>query len=233
METDTQNLPLVSVIIPALNEERSIGEILEILHNRTGVEVIVADGGSSDRTVEICRDFSASVISTCAGRGAQMNAGAKAAKGEILLFLHADTLLPPDWQDAVRQALGDEKVTGGAFSFALSGSSLAFSLITFMVNMRSKIIGLPYGDQAIFVRREIFEKLHGFKSLPIMEDVAFIRDLKKLGKVAIVESAVITSSRRWEKEGWLKTTVRNQALLYLYLLGVSPEKLYRFYKAIR
>ncbi|MDH3975598.1 MAG: TIGR04283 family arsenosugar biosynthesis glycosyltransferase [Deltaproteobacteria bacterium] len=233
MEKNTNNSPLISVVIPALNEEGSIEATLEAAKNAATVEVIVADGGSSDNTAEICRSCGVRVINSPPGRGPQMNAGAKASKGDIILFLHADTLLPSGYDGTVRAALIDKNTVGGTFSFALSRSSRVFSLITFMVNLRSKLMGLPYGDQAIFVRRSEFEKLGGFNPVPIMEDVAFIRALKKLGKIKIVDDAVITSSRRWEKEGWLKTTVRNQVLLYLYLLGVSPERLYRFYKAVR
>lgn len=233
MPHNKENLPLLSVIIPALNEENTIEATLDALLSGTNTEIILSDGGSSDKTVELCKKRGITVISSPPGRGPQMNEGAKAAKGGILLFLHADTLLPSGWDKAVRQALNDRKTVGGAFSFALCRSSLVFSCITFMVNARSKIFGLPYGDQAIFVRRSIFQKMGGFKPFPIMEDVAFIRDLRKFGTVIITDKAVITSSRRWEKEGWLKTTIRNQILLCLYLSGVSPEKLYHFYKAIR
>jgi len=233
MEKNSTDSPLISVIIPTLNEEHSIEETLNTVMGAENVEIIISDGGSSDATAHICREKGVTVINASPGRGPQMNGGAKVAKGEILLFLHADTLLPLGWQDALREVLINDEVSGGAFSFALSRSSMTFSFISFVVNLRSKLLGLPYGDQALFMRRKHFEILGGFRPIPIMEDVALVSDLKKLGTLEILDSAVITSSRRWEKEGWIKTTLRNQCLLYLYLLGVSPEKLYRFYQAIR
>ena len=162
-----------------------------------------------------------------------MNQGAAAASGDILLFLHADSILPKGWDDLVRETLDDTGIAGGAFSFALSRRSLPFSFISFMANFRSRFFKLPYGDQAIFVRREIFEKLGGFREIPILEDVELVKGIRKLGKLIVLSSPVITSSRRWDKEGWIKTMLRNQLLLFLYHLGVSPERLYRFYQAVR
>jgi GT2 family glycosyltransferase len=135
--------------------------------------------------------------------------------------------------EEVVEILKDGRVSCGAFRFALPEKSAAFGLISAMVNLRSKWLKLPYGDQALFMRRERFEEAGGFKELPIMEDVDLVRRLRKKGRIKITKRAVVTSARRWCKEGWLWTTVRNQALLWLYLLGLSPERLYRFYKLVR
>lgn len=225
---------MMSVIIPTLNEELGIEDTIH--HARGGgedVEIIVADGGSADSTVGIVKHFAEHVISAPSGRARQMNAGAAAAKGGVLVFLHADTILPDGWADMIEKALGNKDVVGGAFSFSTSGQAKAMKLVAFIVNLRSRLLSLPYGDQAIFIRRECFEAMGGFKEIPIMEDVELVGRLKKYGRLTILKTPIITSSRRWEEEGWLKTTLRNQLLLFLYLLGVSPERLHRFYEAVR
>ncbi|MDT8318738.1 MAG: TIGR04283 family arsenosugar biosynthesis glycosyltransferase [bacterium] len=224
---------MISVIIPTLNEELALGKSLVLARNSKEVEIIVSDGGSDDDTLAIAKRLADKVISSPAGRGVQMNRGAAAASGDILIFLHADTSLPADWDDLVRETLRDEEIAGGAFSFSLSDSSIPFSLISLMVNIRSRLLKLPYGDQAIFARRALFEKLGGFREIPIMEDVELVKGMRRLGRIKMLDLSVITSSRRWEKEGWIRTTVRNLFLLFLYHLGVSPERLYRFYKAVR
>lgn len=228
---------MISVIIPTLNEELTLEKSLISVGNSKEVEIIVSDGGSDDATLAIAERLVHKTLSSPAGRGAQMNQGAAAASGDILLFLHADTILPVGWDDFLRTALSDKKIAGGAFSFSLSsshsGCSPSFSFISLMVNLRSRLLKLPYGDQAIFIRRELFEKLGGFREIPIMEDVELVKGMRRLGRLKILNLPVITSSRRWEKEGWIKTTVRNLLLLFLYRLGVSPERLYRFYRAVR
>ena len=224
---------MISVIIPTLNEELTLEKSLISARNSRDVEIIVSDGGSLDSTHTIAEQLADKVLSSPAGRGVQMNRGTDASSGDILLFLHADSILPKGWDDLVRETLNDIRIAGGAFSFALSRRSLPFSFISFMANFRSRFFKLPYGDQAIFVRRDIFEKLGGFREIPIMEDLELVKGIGRCGTVKILNLPVITSSRRWDKEGWIKTTVRNQLLLFLYHLGVSPERLYRFYQAIR
>lgn len=224
---------MISVIIPTLNEELTLEKNLISVGNSKDVEIIVSDGGSNDATLAIAKRLAGKTLSSPAGRGAQMNVGASAASGDILLFLHADTILPAGWEGHVREPLIDEEVAGGGFAFSLSGHSPSFSFISFMVNIRSRLLKLPYGDQALFVRRRIFNKLGGFREIPIMEDVELVKGMRRLGRIQILDQPVITSSRRWEREGWIRTTFRNLSLLFLYHLGVSPERLYKFYRAVR
>ncbi|MBE9504074.1 MAG: TIGR04283 family arsenosugar biosynthesis glycosyltransferase [Proteobacteria bacterium] len=224
---------MISVIIPTLNEELCIEDTIHPARDGGDVEIIIADGGSNDSTTTIVQHFADKIISASKGRAKQMNAGAAAAEGSILLFLHADTILPVGWVEMIEKALENKNVAGGAFSFSTSGHSKGLKLVTFIVNLRSRVLSLPYGDQAIFIRREHFDAMEGFKEIPIMEDVDLITKMKKRGKLIILQAPVLTSSRRWEKEGWIKTTVRNQMLLFLYLLGIPPEKLFRFYNNIR
>lgn len=224
---------MISIIIPTLNEELTLEKSLISAGNSKDVEIIVSDGGSDDSTLAIAERLADKTISSPVGRGVQMNGGAAEAAGDILLFLHADTLLPSDWDKLVREALRDGEIAGGAFSFSLSGCSPSFLFISLMVNLRSRLLKLPYGDQAIFVRRDVFEKLGGFREIPIMEDVELVKGMRRLGTLKILDMPVITSSRRWEKEGWMRTTVRNLLLLFLYHLGISPERLYKFYRTVR
>lgn len=223
---------LISVVIPTLNEEDVIEETLGRVINTPGVEVIVSDGGSSDWTVEIAQK-QARVVSSVCGRGCQMNSGASKASGEILLFLHADTGLPDGWVGKITAAMADERVVGGAFSLSIDSDKLSHKIIAAAANLRSRFLGLPYGDQGIFVRRTVFEKIGGFKDIPIMEDVELMRRLKRTGKIVLLKDKVTTSARRWEKEGAVYTTLRNWILLSLYFLGVRPERLYRVYKMVR
>lgn len=223
---------ILSVILPTLNEEGAIETTIRQVAGSHEVEVIVSDGGSTDRTVEIAQRY-ARVVSSMCGRGCQMNSGAKGASGDILLFLHADTLLPEGWADKINAVMADERVAGGAFSLSIDSDKLSHKIIAAAANIRTLMTNIPYGDQGIFVRRSVFDKIGGFREIPIMEDVDFIRRLKNTGKVLILKDKVKTSARRWEKEGAVYTTLRNWLLMSLYCMGVQPEKLYWFYKAIR
>lgn len=226
----------ISVIIPTLNEEASIAATLKSLVSQNlkaeSLEVIVADGGSSDRTVEIARRV-VKVVASRPGRGCQMNSGADAASGDILLFLHADTILPANWHEGIISAMTDERVVGGAFSLSIESGRLSHRIIAASANARSRFLGLPYGDQGIFVRKAIFEIMGGYKDLPIMEDVDLVSRLKRLGRLVLLRDKVKTSARRWEKEGVFFTTLRNWLLMTLYSLGVPPVRLYWLYKHIR
>lgn len=223
---------MISVIIPTLNEEDVIEKTLDGLVKVPGIEVIVSDGGSTDKTVNLCKQF-ARVVNSEPGRGRQMNAGAKEASGDILLFLHTDTILSEGWKDKIVTAMSGENVVCGAFSLSIDSERLSHKIISATANIRSRITRIPYGDQGIFIKRSVFEKIGGFKDIPIMEDVDLMRRLKKVGKVVMLKDKVKTSARRWEKEGVIYTTLRNWLLISLYYMGVSPEKLHRFYKTIR
>lgn len=221
--------PRISVIIPTLNEEDHLLQAIGKARAEFNVEVIVADGGSQDRTLEA--SVGAHVIECRQGRAAQQNAGAKAATGDILLFLHADTTLPDRWDWIVREALADPSVALGAFSFKIREQMRGLKFIEATANKRSRKGNMPYGDQGLFLRRATFEKVGGFPDFPIMEDYALVRALRSLGNVVTVPEAAITSGRRWQQHGVLKVTLINKLMIMGYHLGISPEKLARMYRA--
>lgn len=222
----------ISVVIPVMNEASIIEKSLRDLNREMIVETIVSDGGSKDATVEIACRY-AKIMHSFPGRGNQMNYGVKAAKGNIVLFLHADTTLPDNWRDKILSSMTDEAVVAGAFSLSIDSSRFLLRLIAAAANIRTRLTGIPYGDQGIFVKRSVFEKIGGFSNIPIMEDIDIMRRLKKVGRIVILEDKVQTSARRWDREGIVFTTIRNWLLLALYYLGVAPERLFRFYQAVR
>lgn len=196
-----------------------------------GVEIIVVDGGSTDKTREIAEELGAKfIISEHKGRAVQMNLGAKIARGDILLFLHGDTLLPPNYQELIINTLSQPGIIAGAFELKITGEEKSLRLVEKLVNWRSHFFLLPYGDQGIFLKASIFEDLGGFPDLPIMEDFELIQRLKKRGKIGIVAAAVTTSGRRWQKLGVWKTTLINQLVIIGYYLQVSPQILKQFYR---
>ncbi|MFQ5682912.1 MAG: TIGR04283 family arsenosugar biosynthesis glycosyltransferase [Candidatus Binatia bacterium] len=219
----------ISVIIPALNEDKSIGWTLEALGSLLPDEIIVVDGGSTDRTRTIARQKGALLISAPCGRALQMNRGAEAARGDVLLFLHADTQLPASALRDVRSALSDPRCVGGRFDVRLDGGRRIFDLIGYLISLRSRWTKVATGDQAIFVRRDVFQEMGGFPEIPLMEDIAFSRSLKRKGTVACLKSTVLTSTRRWEGDGVWRTVLRMWVLRLLFLSGVSPFQLKRFY----
>jgi rSAM/selenodomain-associated transferase 2 len=164
-------------------------------------------------------------IEATRGRARQMNAGAAAARGRWLLFLHADTRLPSNWRDAIDAADADPRVTLGCFRFALDSPSLFARAIECGVRIRVAAFGLPYGDQALFVRRELFNQIGGYADVPIMEDVDLVQRLRKRGRLFCAANPAVTSARKWEQEGWIRRTVRHLRLITLYLLGVTPDRL--------
>jgi len=222
-----------SVIIPTLNEEIRIEGLLRSFQNISALEVIVSDGMSQDRTVEIAKRLASCVLISARGRARQMNEGARHATGEVLLFLHADTRLEASAFDQLTSALGDPTIIGGAFSLGLESRAGGLRLIEAVTNLRSRLFSLPYGDQAIFVRRTVFEEIGGYTELPLMEDLDLVQRLKKRGRLVILPAKAITSARRWEKEGIFYTTVRNWAVTILFFLGVSPTTLARWYPPVR
>ncbi len=219
----------ISIIIPALNEAARITATLEQVCHRPHVEVIVADGGSSDQTAELARAAGATVVRCNQGRGKQMNAGAALASGEVLLFLHADTKLPDDFADQVWQALCGGN-SGGAFRLRIGGSGFLLRLVEFAANLRSRWFNLPYGDQAIFVTASVFFGLRGFQNWPLMEDYDFCRRLRKTGRITLTSASIMTSARRWQRLGVLRTTLSNLACVIAFRLGVSPVTLAGWYR---
>jgi len=220
----------ISIIIPVLNEANTIEEVLVRLLDIPNVEVIVVDGGSQDQTIAIAQSLGVKVISTTTGRANQMNTGAAAATGDILLFLHADTHLPPSFDILVRQALQDAQTVAGAFELRIDAQLWGLRFIEKMVNVRSRFLAMPYGDQAIFLRAAIFKEIGGFPNLPIMEDFELMRSLKRQGKITILSASVLTSGRRWQKLGVFKTTLINQVVIVAYFLGISPNLIVRWYR---
>jgi uncharacterized protein len=228
--TEDDRLEKVSVIIPALNEERHIAATLRAVGQSRCQEVIVVDGGSTDSTVERAKEAGATILASKPGRARQMNAGAARAEGGSLLFLHADTLPPPGWAVVVDQTLRVPGVAAGAFRFRIAGSFTGKSFIEWTTGFRSRWLQRPYGDQGLFLARALFEEMGGFADLPIMEDYEFCDRLRRRGRIVTVGEATLTSARRWERLGVVRTTLRNQWMLAGYHLGVSPEKLATTYR---
>ncbi len=216
--------PEVSIVIPTLDESAMIGETLRSAL-QPGVEVIVADGGSSDDTREIATAAGARVIDAPPGRGPQLNAGAAVARGTILIFLHADTLLPNDYLGAVRRELATPGVALGAFRLRIDRPGAFLRLIEAGVGFRSGRLSLPYGDQAMFLRAESFRRLGGFAAVPLMEDIDLVARARAIGSIRIVPESVITSGRRWEAAGALRMTSINLACMIGHRLGIAPARL--------
>jgi len=225
--------PRISVIIPALNEAANVGFAVTSAARGRSVEVVVVDGGSNDGTPEVARSCGARVMSAPRGRARQMNAGATAASGDVLLFLHADTQLPWGFDECVRHALADAGVVAGAFGFAIGGDGAALRVLQRLTNYRARRFQMPYGDQAIFLRAETFRAMGGFPEIPIMEDYELVARLRRRGRIAVLCAPALTSGRRWASVGALRTTLLNQLVIGGYRLGVSPERLARWYLAPR
>lgn len=222
----------ISVVIPALNEGNNIaGTIESILKSSDDrVEIIVVDGGSGDDTVKIAESLGVKVLRCPPPRASQMNYGAKSAAGEILLFLHADTKLPGGFRNHIYRVLSRPGVVAGSFKLSIEGPGLLLRLVEYNANFRSRCLKLPYGDQGIFLCASLFRDIGGFREIPIMEDYGLIDLLRKGGDIAIVPETVLTSNRRWENLGVLKTTLINQAIIIAYKLGVPPEKIHGWYR---
>lgn len=223
-------MTFLSIIIPVLNEAEQIAATLLPLLD-SDVEIIVVDGGSCDQTVEIVQSLGVKVIvSPEKGRAHQMNYGAKVAQGEILFFLHGDTQIRWGYQKMIEEALSLPGVIAGAFELAIDDSAPFLRWVEKMVNLRSRLFSLPYGDQGLFLKTSVFQELGGFAPMPIMEDFELIQRLKKKGQIKIVPQSVLTSGRRWQKLGVWKTTLINQLIILGYYLGISPAQLVRLYR---
>lgn len=229
--------PSIAVIVPILNEKKRLPDLFHMLAELNADEVMIVDGESIDGTaIFLSEKTSESGFSCCEsrpGRAIQMNKGAELCKSDILLFLHADTEITSNALAHVRDAMRDSKIVGGRFDIALSGSRPAFRLIEFMINLRSRITKISTGDQAMFVRRDVFESLDGFPDQPLMEDIEFSKHLKREGRISCLRDKVTTSSRRWKRYGIMKTIVLMWKLRFLYWIGVSPEHLVKLYSHAR
>ncbi len=219
----------ISIIIPVYNEQKHILATIITAQKSTNSEIIVVDAGSEDSTYDIANETGVKVIASHKGRAIQMNTGAAVASGDILLFLHADTLLPSRFDDMIRETL-QTGVVAGAFQLKINGKTWGLRLVEWGVDMRCKYFQLPYGDQAIFCKSEIFDKIDGFPELPIMEDFELVRRLKSIGRIAIIPAPVLTSGRRWLQRGILRTTLINQIIIIGYFLRVSPQRLASWYR---
>jgi rSAM/selenodomain-associated transferase 2 len=228
----------ISVIIPTLNEEAVLAETLARTSALQVGELIVVDGGSTDHSVPTAQAYCANtpnvhLITAPRGRARQMNEGAKASRGDVLLFLHADTRLPERARQLIDSAFADPTVVGGRFDVRFDSSSTWSRIISAFMNHRSRLTGIVTGDHALFVRRQVFEHLGGFAEIPLMEDIDFSRRLKRTGRIAALRHTVTTSFRRWETQGPLKTILLMWTLRFLYWAGVSPHRLQHFYAAVR
>jgi uncharacterized protein len=221
--------PYISVIIPALDEEKSIVTAISSARNRDA-EIIVVDGGSSDNTVNKAIAAGALVETGPRGRASQQNLGAESARGKVILFLHADTVLPDGYVDYVFEALMDTGIVGGAFRFRTDWDHPMMKTVGFMTNLRARYLNQPYGDQALFVRKSVFSNIGGFPDVPIAEDLLFVRRLVRKGGIRIVPAVAVTSARRWKRMGILRTTLTNQLIAVNCLIGVTPRLLAFLYR---
>ncbi len=225
--------PLLTIIIPVYNEEENIGRTLHALGSDPRLEIMVVDGGSSDRTRDLAAQHGAVVMETQKGRARQMNAGAEAAQGDILLFLHGDTRLPGGFLAAVEETMTSGKWLAGAFRLGIDGPGGGLRWIAKLANLRARLLKLPYGDQGIFLKRMDFIGLGGYQELPIMEDFCLVRRLRKKGRIRLLAETALTSDRRWRQLGIVRTTLLNQLMVAGFLLGAAPDRLARLYRGIR
>jgi len=223
--------PSLSVIIPVLDEAPIMADALRALAScrERGLEVIVVDGGSRDGTPAIAQHHADRVISAPRGRGSQMNAGAAAARGRVLIFLHADTRLPAGAGRLVLMSLDRSGRTWGRFDVSITGRSPLFPVIATLMNLRSRLTGIATGDQAMFMTREAFLEAGGFPDIPLMEDIALSKRLKRLGRPVCLAPRASTSGRRWERRGVVRTILLMWGLRFAYFLGADPAVLARLY----
>lgn len=223
-------LPSLSILIPTLNERASLPFLLaDLAMLRTPTEVIVADGGSTDGTVEAATALGATVISSERGRGTQLAAAAGVARGRVLCALHADVRLPPRTLAAIDRYAAHPPATAMAFSLAIGAEGATFAIIAALANLRSRLLRLPYGDQGLVMTRAMYDRCGGYRSVPIMEDVMIVRALARSSGIAISRERVIASSRRWVRDDPWRRSLRNVALLAAFTLGASPARIADWY----
>jgi rSAM/selenodomain-associated transferase 2 len=217
-----------------LNEEGAIAATLDAIRiGAPTAEVIAVDGGSTDRSVDLARPRCDRLIARPRGRARQMNDGAALASGDVLVFVHADTIVPPTFAADIELALDNSRIAGGRFDIAFDVRSPALDVVATMISTRSRVMRSATGDQAIFVRRKVFDRLGGYADIELCEDVDFIRRMRRVGRLACLRAPVITSSRRWRSHGVARTIVRMWFIKSLFLVGVSPQWLKRHYPDTR
>jgi rSAM/selenodomain-associated transferase 2 len=220
----------ISVVIPVLNDAGPLRSLLSQLNGMQEVsQIVVSDGGSSDSSREVALELGAVLVESPRGRGAQMNLGAREASGNVLWFLHADNTVESQLPVSIRKILCEQEVIGGAFRFHLSERRWYGPAIHAAVGIRSRVFHLPFGDQGLFVRRDVFETIGGYKPLPVMEDVDLVLRLRKAGRLVISQEAIGVSPRRWDREGILHRTILNWRLVGSFLLGLDSAGLERLY----
>lgn len=220
--------------MPVLNEAKELRNTLYRLKMSGNEELIIVDGGSSDETMSIAREFTDKVYRTRTGRANTMNYGAEKANGDIILFLHADCVLPDKAYNVIRETLDNEKISAGAFYLSINSPGLRFRIIESAANIRSRTASLLYGDQGIFMRRSMFKHIGGYAEIPLMEDIEISGRLRKTGKLVLAKPPVKASPRRWLKEGILHTTLRDWAIAFSYtFLKAPPSKLIKYYNEAR
>jgi rSAM/selenodomain-associated transferase 2 len=234
METDQSKSAhyQLAIVVPVLNEADTIGNFIQNLKASAAgqCEILVVDGGSEDSTIDICRENGIQVICSRPGRSAQMNTGAAKTEARLLWFLHADCQPPVTAVSAILSAVQSGAVWG-RFDVQLSGQAMIFRIIETMMNWRSCLTGVATGDQGLFMTRQAFQQVHGFPEIPLMEDIAVSKRLRRLGKPACLRDSMLVSSRRWERRGIIRTILLMWRLRLQYFLGVAPEKLYKAYYA--
>jgi rSAM/selenodomain-associated transferase 2 len=235
--TPSANLaPFVTVIIPVLDDTAALSTSLPCLLPDPTIEIVVVDGApdASDAAMARMRAERPDVVwaSGGAGRGRQMNVGARLARGRWLLFLHADTTLGDGWRAALR-SIDERAFVGGSFAFRLATPASWGRWIEHAVDWRVRAVDLPYGDQALFVRRDVFKEVGGYHEMPLMEDVDLVRRLRRRGRLSHLDVPALTSARRWERDGWCRRSAENVALIALYFAGVDPARLARWYRRSR
>ncbi len=224
------NQPLrISAIIPTLNEQATIRKVIEATESAGIDEILIIDGGSTDDTAAIAASCSCRVLESSPGRATQMNLGARESTGDVLLFLHADNWLEPDAARQIHNALAHSDVAGGAFQQRIEADGMLYRWLEWGNARRVTGWQMPYGDQGLFVRRSIFNRLGGFQEVPLLEDVLLSRQLRSEGKIVLLRGPIYVSARRWQEHGVIRQTIRNWGILAAHRCGVSPKRLARYY----